>query len=201
MTMRLDFNNAVEVLRKKWSIDPDALSESSKEAENEWLRFLEDANLHMDVKKMLKALKISASWTDVVHQYVVDGNLHPYNDTSHFITQNKNGLVLETNLDDDNEILLRVGPETTFSDFKIAWEEIKKRRRNTPPRKRDREKFIRDYEIFSMAREGMTLNKIWAAIHTKYGEDLEYHTIKKVVSVFYTRLKIPKKDRVELKTQ
>jgi len=201
ITMRPDFKKAVEELRRKWNIDSDALSESSKEAEDEWLRYLENSDLHSDVMSMLKALKLSSSWADVTHQHVVDGSLYPYNDSSHHITQNKNGLVLETGFENDEEIILRVGPETVFSDFKIAWEEIKKRRKNTPPRKRDRQKFIRDYEIFSMARDGMTLGQIWAVINKRYGEDLEYHTIKKVVSDFYTRLKIPKKDRIELRTR
>ena len=202
MTMRSDFKEAVEELRKKWSIDTDALSGSSKEAEDDWLYYLENSDLHSDVMNMLKKLKLSSSWADVAHQYVVDDSTYRYNDSSHFITKNENGLVLETGFDDkDGKIILRVGPETVFSDFKIAWGKIKRLRKYAPPRRRNREKFIRDYEIFSMAKSGVTINKIWRHIRDKYGEDLEYHTIKKVVSEFYTRLKIPKKDRVELKTQ
>lgn len=203
ITMRQDFKDAVKKLRHKWNIDTDFLSGDSEEASTEWLRFLENNELREDVKDLLAFLSLSLSWLGVAHMYIVDDNFYSYNDTSHWITSNPLGLVLEQDLENPDNIILRVGAETAWPDFKIAWEEIKKIRGIVTPRKRERKLFLRDYEIFSLAKNGKTIPEICTTIEDKYGKskDLDYGNIKKIVSDFYTRLKISKEERVTLKTR
>ena len=155
------------------------------------------------MQNLLSSLKISLSWEDIVHQYIVDNTLYPYNSDSIHITKNKRGLILEINPDNSDDIILRVGPETVLSDFKTAWDKIRNIRKYVPPRKRKRTLFIRNYEIFLMARDGKNINQICTYIEKKYGDskDLDYGNIKKIVSEFYTRLRIPKKERPKLKTK
>ena len=202
ITMRPDFKNAVQDLRKKWSINPDTLSGNSKEAEDEWLHFMESSELRADVDKLLSKLDLPSSWEKVVHQHVVDDMIFPYNDESRSIVRNSDGLIMEVNTENANDIILRVGPDTVFDDFKAAWQEIQQHRKQAAPRKRERKNFLRDYDIFRMARDGQTIVEIDKAIEAKYGKNgVDYGNIKKIVSGFYSRLKVPPEDRRELKTR
>ena len=201
MTMQPTFEKAVTALRKKWEIDTDYLSSNTKEAQDDWMRLLENTNLLTDVQELLKKLNLSQSWDEVVQQYVVDNDTYYYKDESPFITKNSKGLVMSVNMENLDDIVLHVGPETIFSDFKKAWEKIKKLRKVSLPRKRVRTQFIRDYEIFNQARSGASTATIHAHVKEKYGDDLDFGNIKKIVSEFYRRLKIPEKERRKLKTK
>jgi len=201
MTLNPSFDKAVLELRKKWEIDTDYLTSNTKEAQDDWMRLLENTSLHADVQKLLTDLNISLSWDEVVQQYVVDGDTYYYKDESSFITKNSKGLVLSVNMEEPYDIVLHVGPETIYSDFKKAWKKIEKYRKVPLPRKRVRTQFIRDYTIFTQARNGASIQTIHAVIKNKFGEDLDYGNIKKIVSEFYNRLGIPEKERRKLKTK
>lgn len=201
MTMQPSFEKAVVALRKKWEIDTDYLSSNTKEAQDDWMRLLENTDLLTDVQELLKKFNLSQSWDEVVQQYVVDNDTYYYKDESPFITKNSRGLVMLVSMENPDDIVLRVGPETIFSDFKKAWEKIKQYRKVPQSRKRVRTQFIRDYEIFNQARSGASIATIHAYIKEKYSDDLDFGNIKKIVSEFYNRLKIPEKERCKLKTK
>lgn len=197
MTMRPDFVAAIKKLRTKWEINVNEFSDNSEESEKKWLHFLEDSDISKDVKILLSELKILSSWKTVVHQYLIDDNLYPYNSNENQITKDSNGLTLEIDLENTDHIVLRVGPKTTYEDFKIAWSEIVLHRKLKPLRKRVRGNFLRDYQIFILARDGATIREIFS---TEAGRGMDFGHIKKIVSAFYDKLKIPKKDRRPLRT-
>lgn len=199
MTMRPDFQEAVKALRNKWSIDPSFLSEDSEEAKERWLDFLENTSVQADVRDMLRVLKISSGWEDVVHQYLVEDSGYAYNSQNVSVTKNPNGLVLEQNLD-EGDFVIRVGPEATFDDLKKAWYEIKETRKSPKSRKRNRENFLRDLTIFHLVQRGKTLGEIYRQLEEDGFGDIEYGNIKKIYSTFATKVKIDKKNRPKLKT-
>ncbi len=200
ISMRHDFKEAVTKLREKWNIDADSISENTDYSIKEWLKFLEDDNLRKDVRELIINLKLSSSWEDVIHQYVVDGSLYPYSDTSSQVTSNSEGLILETNPDDINDIILRVGPETVFSDFKTAWDKIKKYRKVFTPRKREKKKFLIQYEIFRLSQDNKSIIEIYRIIKEKYKQEVDLGNIKKIISYFNKQLKIPKQKRNKIVT-
>lgn len=81
--------------------------------------------------------------------------------------------------------------------FKKISDEIVLHRKLKPLRKRVRGNFLRDYQIFILARDGATIREIFS---TEAGRGMDFGHIKKIVSAFYDKLKIPKKDRRPLRT-
>jgi hypothetical protein len=198
--MNSNFKKAIEKIRKEWNIDINYFEENtSTESMEQFISLMENAELGHSIKKALKELKISPSWQDAVHQYVLNNNFYPYNDTSSQVTKNSQGLLLEQNLDEPHEIILKVGPETVWSDFKIAWESILKIRKMPTPRRREQKKYLRNLEIFNLHQKGLSINEICLLVFKKYNEEIEFGVVKKVVHEFYKRRNTPESERVELK--
>lgn len=203
MTMRPDFVDAIEKLRIENNIDKNFLLSGTNESEEELMDFLEngDSSIVKDVKDLLINLKISLSWQNIVYSYVFTGNCFPYNDESPEVINNADGLILKVDTDNYDKLILEIGKDTTMEEFKNSWDVIKKYRKMKPKRKKEKVNFLRDYKIFSLANDGKTIKEICNIIQKEFEIDnLDYGNIKKIVSSFYKRLKIPKKDRVKLIT-
>lgn len=197
MTMQPDFCDAVEKIRKKWSIDPRRLSEGSDAAQRELLSLMENEHLPDEIEAMLHKLGVAKGWTEIIQQYVLDGNIYPHYSKDPFITCNPDGLLLERSDDNPEEVVLRVGLDTTREDLMLAWREIERNRKKYVPRKRSRKNFFRDYRIYKLACEGKTIIEIHR-VFLGEGIDIDLGNIKKILSAFCSRLKIPKKDRPQL---
>lgn len=201
--MRWDFIQAISQLQKKWEINPKIFAGRDQKGEEGMIKLLENDELRKDVKSILESLEISTTWEDLVLKHVVGYQLFPQTDKVQEITKNPRGLTLVRDPEDSDYLYLRVGPETTHYDFKKSWEEIKKMKGNQALRKRGRKHPIRDFEIFALSRENKTIKEIYTIIKNRFGKssDLDFGHIKKIVSYFNTLLKIPKKERVKLRTK
>ena len=205
MSLRPDFESAIHDLRNKHKIGNDIVLADSEEAESKKMHLLEmvDSDIALDVEKLLLQLKIDPSWKDIVYQYVIDDSGYSYNDKNSYITRNSNGLRMSVDVDNPDDIILYVGPDTTYEDYRNGWSEITKKRKQTPVRKRERQNFLRDLYIYTLAKEGKPISEISLFLKVKFGKngDLDYGNIKKIFSTFCDSLQIPSENRPKLKSE
>lgn len=199
MTLRPDFERAINELRRKHQIN----LEDTEEAESKrmYLLEMEDSEIASDVEKILSQLGINQSWKDIVYQYLIDDSGYSYNNKDPYITINSNGLRISVNTENTDDIILYVGPETTYRDYRNAWNEIKKNRKNIPVRKKERNNFLRDYYIYTLVKENKSITEICNIVEKDFKIDISYGNIKKIFTTFCNHLKIPKKDRPKLRTE
>ena len=187
ITLRPDFIKRMDKLCEDWQIEYDM--EDKKRHE-----LMESRELRDSVSEILKELNIPISFDDLVHQYLLFGFPCQISD----VLPDPDGLIIKTT-DKNAKIIVEIGQKTTKEDYSKAWDIIKDCRL-TPSRKKERPNFWRNYEIYKLAREGKAIDEIYNFLKSEFGCDLDYGTIKKNLSSFCDRLKIPKKDRPKLVT-
>jgi hypothetical protein len=193
MTNRLDFQDAVKLLRKKWGIVlTDDISEET------FTNLLEDTKLSDDVKKMLENLDIPWDWEEVVQRYLIENDAPQTNTPDGWVIKNQCGVIIEIPLEGNSLPTVSIGSDATQQDYKNAWKEIKKYRKEIPKRKRFEKNFLRDKQIFELAQTGQTVAKIAITIDKKFGGEIGIGNVKKIVSTENKKRGIPKSERPKL---
>lgn len=192
-------NKAMATLRAKHQIDVVEMRKKDKVSQLKFLKVFGDKELQKDVRKMLKGLKISEGNFWYVYQYVIDGNVGNMGE----IEKDPEGLVVEYDQKNKDDVVFRVGPRTTKTDLDEAWNAVLRWRHDgKSPRRKKKTEQDRDYEIFVWAYIGKcTINEIYRMVLWRYEQDLDFGDIKKIVSNMYTKYKIPPDKRPILKTE
>lgn len=184
-------NKAVETLRAKYQIDVVEMRKKDKASQLKFLKVFGDKELQKDVRKILKSLKINAGNFWYVYQYVIDGNVGNMSE----IERDPEGLVIEYDPKNKNDVVFCVGPKTTKTDIDEAWEMIKTwRHEGKSPRRKDKPEQERDYEIFILHLNGMTLPQICSYMDERFGKKGEWGmsetVVRKILKSFYQRFEI-----------
>lgn len=192
MCERPDFIDGVAAIREKWQISPDELDDSERVLK------IEDRSIHDDVLKLLKQLDIPEHWSEIVHIYVVEDSMYPYFDTNSYLTRIETGVKLYQDMEHPGKSYVVAGIDGTKEELKEAWDDLikitgttRRKRRNTAAQ---RGNFLRDFKIVQLAKNGKSVDEIYSTITKEFG-DIEYGNIRKVVTEFCDRAKIPKSDR------
>lgn len=180
-----DFLKEISALRKKHSIDCEKAENDNKY----FIQLMENSDILKDVALAVKKLKISKSFSDLVHEFLVTNSPHTFNVKDESIAKNSQGITIEFDIENPLICKLRVGPETVFDDFKIAWDEIQKHREKHNifvklERRRIQKNFTRDYEVYIKYKEGLSTSQIWNYFYKTYKKELDMGHIKKIVSEF-----------------
>lgn len=195
LIIRPDFDEAVSIIRKKWDIDiHEPLSEK------DYISLMENVQLALDVKELMKKFKLPERLLDLLHGYIVVNDFVPSGNTD------PEGLSLEIHFDNEAEFstgepryFLRLSKNTTLLDIKRAWPKIQKELRSDKKTKnRPWGKFWRDYEIYKLSTNGKTIEEIACFIKEKFKEDLDFGNIKKIESTFRKKIGMPKKNKLKM---
>jgi hypothetical protein len=193
--LKPEFLQKIQVIRKKFEIDPSEFDESNEELDKKFMSFQENMELYSDVEKIRKELKLSEEWQDFLVDYVITDYIIP--------TYDFDGLKLEIeeNKNEEKEYKLILTKNTTLEEIIFAWPQIEKELGKNNTRNKPWKKFWRDYDIYTMTEEGKTVNQICSLINEKYGDDLEYGTIIKTDSSFRKKMEIsniPRKYKLKI---
>lgn len=198
---RPDFERAVQALHDKHEIYPDDFTDekirNDEAVFNDWIRLQEDTELGNDVENMLSQFGLPKSWHEIALLYVIDGGESEV-DIMH---NNSNGLIIEKTTD-DNEVILKIGPDTTYEDYKLAWQRVQEIRGTKNQHIRKRDNVLRDTEIFMLHKHGMFLPEICVRIDKRYpsaNEDgISETNVRKIINDVYDRNGVPEQDRTKI---
>jgi hypothetical protein len=190
-------NKEVSLLRRKYDINESEMRQSDDVSRRKFLNTFTNVDLQKDVRRALKKLKINEENFWYIYQYVIDGKIGNMSE----IEKDPDGLIIEYNQKNKDQIIFKIGPKTTGSDIDIAWEMVKQwRYGGKSPRKNEKPKQGRDYEIFVLHRHGMTLKQICLYIDEMYGKNNEdgmsETSVRKILKLFYRKFSM---DLPELK--
>ena len=181
-------NKEVSLLRSRYSIDESEMRQSDDVSRRKFLNAFINIDLQNDVREVLKKLKINEDNFWYIYQYVIDGQVGNMAE----IEKDPEGLIIEYNQKNKDQIIFKIGPKATGSDIDIAWEMVKQWRYDgKSPRKNEKSKQGRDYEIFVLHRHGMTLRQICLYMDEMYGINNEYGmsetSVRKILKQFYRK--------------
>jgi hypothetical protein len=206
ITMRSDYQEAIQILRKKYNISEDGYDPDEDQS---FVDFLNSNELKTDIAIILKELELSNSWKNAVLENVVLGIYYDSDTKSGDILKDRDGLIILANTDDLSEIKIVVGLNAKKEDFDKAWSVLDHLRKGLrKKRTKARPMFERDLKIYQWAMSGMTIAQIKLKLEEAFPElpivddftedRITDGNIRKIVATYCDKFKIPKERRPKM---
>lgn len=184
-----EFQEAVLAMREKWAVE----LREAEESEKDWDFFINEKEYREALNAILKRFSLHEEWEELVDGYILWGDDFVMRDPNAPQVIKKISDDVTDSSDEPIEFLIKVSPFTTKDEVLRAWRDAKKQMQETVPKVKKFKlwlKFKRDTMIYKLAIDGKSIEEICNTIRQKYGEDLDYGHIKKIVSNYHRRMKI-----------
>ncbi len=179
------FDVEVDKIRVTWNIDrsinPDEYERGNDESYDSYLeRMMNDVSFTNDIAELRKKFKLHRGWTWFLEEYVLTGS---------------------SSIDPDKGERIRLAGDDEQNNGEAVTEHIKSTYKYSDLRGRRLinkpwQTLQRDKAVYNLARKGKTIKEIAAIILSEFGDDLDYGHIKKIVSDYPKKLRLPPSMRV-----
>lgn len=194
---RHDLQLEIKRLRDEYSIDQKSICGSDDQSRAKWMTIFCNSDLEGDLKIVLQNLAIPEDYFWHIHRFVIDDHIG----STETLDDDEQGVVVEYDENDVNNVVFKVGPTATRKEVVEAWEKVLELREREAPRRKNKSTLVRDQEIFIWVRHGATLNQVFKMVQQRFGEEIDFGSIKNIASEYYKKYKIPLKDRPKLVTE